>query len=82
MKTKLVAMTILAILFSSFLAVQVAHAQPAYCYDALIDCAESCGASGFWISLGSFITGQRWVGYAWGGGCVVGCSIGYLGCGR
>jgi hypothetical protein len=82
MKTKLVAMTILALLLSSFIVVQVVQAQPAYCDEAYADCAGRCGSTGFWIGVGSFITGQRWMGYAWGGGCVIGCSIGYLGCGR
>jgi hypothetical protein len=82
MKNRLAVMTVLVLLLTSALLVPVSSAQPAWCDTALSECNGECGVTAFWMGLATTFVGQRWVGMAWGGGCMLGCSVGYAKCGR
>jgi hypothetical protein len=81
MNRKLISMTVLTLLLTSLLLMQVAYAKPAYCDQALGDCKGSCSDIGFAVGVVGAIGGQRWLGLAWQGGCYGGCWIGYSQCG-
>jgi hypothetical protein len=82
MNHRLVSMTVLMLVLGCLLLVPVTYAQPAYCDAALAECRGECGQIGFWVGLGGAMVGERWVGYAWNGGCYIGCQYGYSQCGK
>ena len=60
---------ICVLLISISLTTHEAIGKPAYCYNALLDCANKCEA-----------VYDGWFEFAMRGGCKTGCGIGYIFC--